>query len=228
MNEVEYNPRLGSVCYRAFEHLEAFGPTTEQKLADACDVDVSSLRSSVNLAVQNNAMKREAKGGALVYESIRKRPPIRAAEGAAAPSAPAEPQAAAAPVAEPPPAAPPTPWTPPRPLAPAPAPAAPAPAPVAVRLDDIQETPAQVIESEASRSVALKRFVEDTVQAMEQRMSEGLQARNTSRPFEFALWSDGRLSMELDGLAFNLNAEETRKLLDYLDRMRVEEEPARG
>lgn len=226
MSEVEYNPRVGSVCYRAFEHLEAFGPTPEAKLADVCDVDVSSLRSSVNLAVQNNAMKREAKGGGLVYESIRKRPAIRAAEAAAAPSAPVEPPPA--PAAAPAPAPTPAPWAPPLSIAPAPAPAEPAPAPVAPRLDDIQETPVQIIESEASARTDAQKVVNAAVLAIEERMAKGLRALNAPRRFEFALWSDGRLSIELAGQSFHLDLDETRKLLDYLDRMRVDEEPARG
>lgn len=206
MSEVNYQPRVGSVCYRVFELLEARGPMVEKDLAVAVDVDVSSLRSSTNLACNSRAMMREAKGGELIYSSTRVRP--NAAEAAQdAPAAPAE---------EPPRAA----WPGLASAATATEPASSAPA----------ESPAPATAEECADVIS--ELTKNVGAAWGKIIDEGLaklpQAGKQRRSFEFALWSDGRLSVELDGRAFDLDVQETRKLLDYLDRMRVEEEPARG
>lgn len=189
MSGNNYQPRVGSVCYRAFEHLEAFGPTAEAALADACDVDVAALRSSVNLAVTARAMSREAINGQLVYSSTRLRPTVISAP----PAPPAEPPAAAAVV---------------QPEAPA-------------EVGAAEETPADMIRAVVDEMQT--KFVEAGRRALK---SE--EAKPIKRPFAFALWSDGRLALEIDSIAHTLDLEETRRLFDYLDRMRVDDEGDRG
>jgi len=187
MSGNNYQPRVGSVCYRAFEHLEAFGPTAEAALADACDVDVAALRSSVNLAVTARAMSREAINGQLVYSSTRPRPTVISAP----PAPPAEPPAAPA--------------------------AEPAPAPIWPQgIVSTVETPREVIEAIAGPS------------SPDPSLPKSIDAKPIKRPFAFALWSDGRLALEIDSIAHTLDLEETRRLFDYLDRMRVDDEGDRG
>lgn len=201
MNEVNYQPRVGSVCHRVFEQIEANGPMAEKQLAAAVDVDISSLRSSTQLACTNRAMVREAQGGELYYRSTRVRP-------ATAAPAPAKPELAS----------------------PAPAPADPPRC----------ETPAQVIESEAGRaalddvvddgvnSAVLDKWQSSITQLLDEAPGKVSAEIPRKRPFAFALWSDGRLSLEIDGISHTLDLQETRKLFDYLDRMRVDDEGARG
>lgn len=224
MSEVHYQPRVGSVCYRVFELIEANGPMAEKELAVAVDVDVSSLRSSTNLACTNRAMAREAQGGELWYRSTRVRPvPV------VSPAAAAVLEAATPPVQKPseadhPPAA-----------------AVETPAPVETVVNIINEVAAATSLTGEKVTAAMddiaKTFgrkprgtIWPTVTA-EEDPAELLPVAGASaepRHFAFALWSDGRLSLEIDGISQTLNLQETRKLFDYLDRMRVEEEGARG
>lgn len=226
MSEVHYQPRVGSVCYRVFEQIEANGPMVERELAVAVDVDVSTLRSSTNLACNSRAMTREAKGGELWYSSTRVRPQPEAAEKA---------------VAE----------TPPSASEPDPQPAAltipvlrlPEADPPAARAD---ETPAQIINvltADKPPGAEVQAIVDDALQHVAKTIGDAMRPGTIfptvtaeddvpvrvelERRFEFALWSDGRLSLEFGDVGQTLSVAETRRLLDYLDRMRVEEEPAR-
>lgn len=239
MSEVHYQPRVGSVCYRVFELIEANGPMAEKELAVAVDVDVSTLRSSTNLPCTNRAMVREAQGGELWYRSTRVRPVPVVSPAAAAVLEAAAPPAQKSSEADLPPAT-----------------AGDTPAPVETVVNIINEVSATPSLSGEKVSAAMddiaktfrkevgatigdigKTFRKEprsticpTVTA-EDDPAELLPvavASGEPRHFAFALWSDGRLSLEIDGISHTLNLQETRKLFDYLDRMRVEDEGARG
>lgn len=229
MSEVHYQPRVGSVCYRVFEQIEANGPMVERELAVAVDVDVSTLRSSTNLACNSRAMAREAKGGELWYSSTRVRPQPAAAETVEAEAPPST-----------------------RDLQPEP-PTADLAIPV-MRLAEaeepaprVDETPAQIINvltADKPLGAEAQAIVDDALQHVAKTIGDAMRPGTIfptvtaeddvrvrvelERRFEFALWSDGRLSLEFGDMGHTLSVSETRRLLDYLDRMRVEEEPARG
>ena len=231
MSEVNYQPRVGSVCYRVFELIEAKGPMAEKELAAAVDVDISTLRSSTNLPCTSRAMVREAKDGELWYRSTRIRPVPVVSPAAAAVQKSSEADHLPAATAE-------------------------TPASTETVINIINEASAAPSLSGEKVSAAM----DDIAKAFRKEVSTAIDeigktfrkeprgtiwptvtaeadtadlipvagASGEPRHFAFALWSDGRLSLEIDGIAHTLNLQETRKLFDYLDRMRVDEEGARG
>lgn len=219
-----YQPRIGSVAYRAFAYLEEHGPTEEHALADAIDCDFHTLKPSVSLALQGDAMRRYKVGEEFRYESLRPAKPaladaptpqeldaqdvqrIDAASSASATGVRAS-QAA---------------W--PDPFAAvagqlgyaAPAPIEPEPpeAPAA----DITDT----IEARDRQSPKLLESLSATGEnptAPVPVPSTGRRAADEPRRFEHALWSDGRVSLEIGHVEVTLTPGETRKLFDYLDKM---------
>lgn len=216
-----YQPRVGSVAYRAFAYLEEHGPTEEHALADAIDCDFHTLEPSVWLALQGDAMRRYKVGEEFRYESLRPGKPaladapspqeldaqdVQRFDAASSGSATGVRASQLA-------------W----------------PDPFAVVAGQLGTTTPPAAEPEAAPA-----DITDTAEARERQSpklleslsatgenpkapvpvpSFGRRADDEPRHFEHALWSDGRLSLEVGDVEVTLTPGETRKLFDYLDKM---------
>lgn len=216
-----YQPRVGSVAYRAFAYLEEHGPTEEHALADAIDCDFHTLKPSVSLALQGDAMRRYKVGEEFRYESLR---PVKRPDGAtgqevdaddaqrfdAASTATAT--SATAPVAA---------W--PDPFAvvagqlgtSAPTSAEPAASPAPVDITDTSEAR----ERQSPKLLESLSATGENPKAPLPVPHVGRRAADEPRRFEHALWSDGRLSLEIGNVEATLTPCETQRLFDYLDKL---------
>lgn len=76
---VDYTPRPGSIADRAYLELEARGERSASALADAIDVEASSINPCLNVAVTHGYIKRTKRDGLNWYSVGDGVPPAKAA-----------------------------------------------------------------------------------------------------------------------------------------------------
>jgi len=200
----DYTPRTGSVASRALEQIEACGPCEENVLAATLDPDVHPLKSSCTLAIANKAMRRYVGAdGQWLYEPLPFARQPAAASGLPSAAIGMDPAVVLA------------------------AEAGADLAAAAAEVDGANTThrvTAQIHTLTIPEVTDL--MIERTLKVDGEPLGKSEVAPAIERPFAFALWSDGRLWLEIDSVEHKLSPDETKRLFDYLDRLLGVERPA--